>query len=35
MGLVGTDEIRNIRLQVYEFVPQISVFSIQSASLFA
>ena len=35
IGLVGTEEIRNIRLQVYEFYLQITTFYIYSFSLFA
>ena len=34
MGLVGTEEIMSIRLQVCEFEPQITTFYVQSAFLF-
>ena len=34
MGLVGTEEIMIIRLQVCEFEQQITTFYTQSASLF-
>ena len=34
MGLVGTEKIMNICLQVCEFEPQIITFYVQSASWF-
>ena len=34
-GLVGIEEITNIRLEICEFEPQITRFFVQSASLFA
>ena len=33
MGLVGIEELTNIRLQVYKFELQITMFYVQSASL--
>ena len=35
MGLVGLDEIKNIRLQVCEFQLQTTTFYVQSPFLFA
>ena len=35
MGLVGTEEILNIRFQVCEFELQITTFYVQNISLFA